>query len=181
MEPQYALFTTVILCTSISVGAEAERTPAQLTCKVSKGTQRNDALQAMVPADGKVLFQPRGAGFVDTDGALGMKWGWVRRIPGELIVGGRRLDADAPPARSYMNSGYGTVGFQATYLVFPTPGCWEITGHIGDHSLTFVVQVEKEGDGPDWKYEGLPPGGFWYQTNLESGRTVQTSAERPPK
>jgi len=141
-------------------------------CAVSKGPQRNDALSTNVPLDGKVLFRAGGAGFIDTDGALGMKWPWVRRIAGDLIVGGRRLDGDAPPARSYMNFGYGNRGFQATYLVFPSPGCWEITGRLGDRSLTFVVRVVAEEGGPYWRYEGLPPGGFWYQTTLESGRSV---------
>jgi hypothetical protein len=60
-----------------------------------------------------------------------------------------------------MNSGYGNLGFQPMYLVFPSPGCWQITGRIGDRSLTFVVEVIKEGNGPDWKYEGLPPRGLW--------------------
>jgi hypothetical protein len=175
MELRHVLFTTIILGSLVSFSAEAETKPMQSTCEVSKGRQRNDALLTILPADGKVVFRPGGPGFVDRDGALGIKWGWVRLIAGELIVGGRRLDADASPARSYMNSGYGNINFQATYLVFPSPGCWEITGRIRDRSLTFVVQVEKEGNGPYWKYEGLPPGGFWYQTTLESGRTVATS------
>jgi hypothetical protein len=72
----------------------------------------------MVPADGKVVFRRGGAGFVDRDGALGIKWGWVRLIAGELIVGGRRLDADAPPARAYMNSGYGNSSFQPRIWCF---------------------------------------------------------------
>jgi hypothetical protein len=175
MQLQNVFFTTIILGTLVAFSSEAEPKPMQPTCEVSKGIQRNDALWAIgLPEDGKLVFRPN-FGFVDGDGALGTKVGWVRRIPGELIVGGRRLDADAPPARAYMNSGYGNRGFQATYLLFPSPGCWAITGRIGDRSLTFVLQVEKEGNGPDRKYEGLPPGGFWYQTTLESGRTVPSS------
>lgn len=122
-------------------------------CGVSRGKQANDALRALsVPPDGRLVFAPGGAGFVDRDGALGIKFAWERLIAGSLIVGGRRLDGDAAPARAYMNHGYGNIGFQPTYLVFPTPGCWEITGR----SLTFVVHVEKIGNGPDWHYEGLP-------------------------
>jgi len=172
MEPRHVLLTTLLLSALLALPARAEPAQTQTVCAVSKGVQRNDALETIAPADGKLVFHPGGAGFIDTDGALGMKWGWVRRIAGDLIVGGRRLDGDAPPARSYMNFGYGTRGFQASYLVFPSPGCWEITGRIGDRSLTFVVQVEKVGAGPNWKYEGLPPGGFWYQTTLEAGRSV---------
>jgi hypothetical protein len=147
----------------------------QRKCDVSRGEQRNDALHVFMPLDGKFILRPGGGGFVDRDIALGVKFAWNRLIAGALIVGGRRLDGDASPARAYMNDGYGNVGGQSTYLVFPTPGCWEITGRIGDRSLSFVVQVDKEGNGPDWKYEGLPTGGFWYQTTLESGRTVTSS------
>lgn len=60
-------------------------------------------------------------------------------------------------------SDYGEHGFQATYLVFPTPGCWEITGGVGDARLTFVVLVKKIGAGPDWRFEGLQRG--WRATN----------------
>jgi hypothetical protein len=58
--------------------------------------------------------------------------------------------------------GYRDIGFQPTYLVFPTPGCWEITGRVGTAKLTFVLFVEKVGDGPAWKFEGLDRG--WRQT-----------------
>jgi hypothetical protein len=169
MAPRNIMSHTALILTLVSLAANAESLTTQPVCKVSKGVQRNDALESIGPDT--VVFSPQGPGFVDKDGALGMKWGWVRRITGQLIVGGRRLDGAAPPARAYMNDGYGNRGFQSSYLVFPTPGCWEITGRIGTQSLTFVVKVEKDGDGPTWKYEGIPPGGFWYQTTLESGRT----------
>jgi hypothetical protein len=135
------------------------------SCEVSKGPQRNEALQAQAPYDGKFEFKPGGPGFVDRDGALGIKVAWHRFMRGALIVGGKRLDGVAPPARAYMNKGYGHIGFQPIYLVFPTPGCWQITGRIADHSLTFVVYVEKIGEGPRWKYE-MPTGGSWYATQL---------------
>jgi hypothetical protein len=38
------------------------------------------------------------------------------------------------------------IGFQATSLVFPTPGCWEVTGRIGDKSLAFVIAVVIEAE-----------------------------------
>jgi hypothetical protein len=46
---------------------------------------------------------------------------------------------------------YGQVGFQASYLVFPTPGCWEVAAQIDDIAesrLTFVTRVVKIGEGP---------------------------------
>lgn len=103
--------------------------------------------------DGTVVFKPGGAGFITSDGSLGMKFGWQRGVRGQLRIEGRRLDASAPPLRSVVPSGYGDVGFQPTALVFSTPGCWEVTGHVADASLTFVTKVVKIGDGPAWRQD----------------------------
>jgi hypothetical protein len=69
-----------------------------------------------------------------------MKFPWDRGVSGHLHVVGHRLDADAPPLRTHL-SDYGQTGFQPTTLVFPTEGCWEVTGFVGTRSLTFVVSV----------------------------------------
>jgi hypothetical protein len=103
--------------------------------------------------NGTVVFKPGGAGFITPDGSLGMKFGWTRGVRGQLTIEGRRLDAPAPPLRSVIPNGYSEIGFQATALVFSTPGCWEVTGRVGDASLTFVTKVVKIGDGPSWRRE----------------------------
>jgi hypothetical protein len=103
--------------------------------------------------DGTIEFKPGGAGFVTQSGALGMKFGWMRGVSGDLKITGHRLDGEGPPLRSQVPAGYGDRGFQATYLIFPTPGCWEVTGHVGDSSVTFVTKVVKIGNGPDWKLD----------------------------
>ena len=101
--------------------------------------------------DGTVIFKPGGPGFITRDGSLGMKFGWRRGVPGRLKITGRRLDAEAAPLRAEAPDGYGDRGFQATYIMFPTPGCWEVTGRVGDSSVTFVTKVVKVGDGPTWR------------------------------
>lgn len=103
--------------------------------------------------DGAVVFKPGGAGFITPDGSLGMKFGWTRGVRGQLRIEGRRLDSSAAPLRSVVPKGYGEIGFQATGLVFSTPGCWEVTGRVGDASLTFVTKVVKIGDGPAGRSE----------------------------
>ena len=84
-----------------------------------------------------------GPDFVNRDGSIGMKFGWYRVAPGQLTITGRRLDAPAPPARGSAPSGYGTAGFQASGVTFPTEGCWEITGAVDSATLTFVTFVIK--------------------------------------
>jgi hypothetical protein len=79
----------------------------------------------------------------DPDGSLSMKFGWYRVTAGRLTITGRRLDAPAPPARANVPDGYGDTGFQSTAVIFPTPGCWEITGTVGPTAITFVTLVTR--------------------------------------
>jgi hypothetical protein len=76
-----------------------------------------------------------------------MKWPWWRGVRGPLSIGGRRLDGEAPPLRAHIPGGY-RDSVQPSALFFPTPGCWEVTGRVGEASLTFVTRVTRIGDGP---------------------------------
>ena len=97
--------------------------------------------------DGTVVLKPGGPGFVTPEGWLGMKFGWQRSVRGRLTIKGRRLDGSAP-ALLAESGGPTDTGFQATSLIFATPGCWEVTAQAGDATLTFITRVEKVGDGP---------------------------------
>jgi hypothetical protein len=77
------------------------------------------------------------------DGSIWVKLGWWRAVPGRLHIQGERLDEAAPPLRAFIPAGYGSRGFQATGLVFPTPGCWRVVGSLSGHELEFVVRVTK--------------------------------------
>jgi len=81
---------------------------------------------------------------VGPDGRLGMKFGWYRLTSGYLTITGRRLDAPAPPASGLtFPGGYGLTGFNASGVLFPTEGCWQVTGRVGRAALTFVTFVIK--------------------------------------
>lgn len=80
---------------------------------------------------------------INADGSIAAKVGWWRGMSGTLVISGRRLDGGAPPLRADVPEGYGPQGFQPTGLTFPTTGCWEVTGKVGDAELTFVVTVSK--------------------------------------
>jgi hypothetical protein len=80
---------------------------------------------------------------INADGSVGWKFGWWRIVSGDLTITGQRLDAEAAPLASDVPSGYGPTGFQASGVTFPTEGCWQITGHVGTASLTFVTFVIK--------------------------------------
>ena len=75
------------------------------------------------------------------DGSVTTKFGWWRGVSGKLRIDGRRLDAQAPPLVGHASDGYGDSGFQSSGITFPTEGCWQVTGRVGDASLTFVTLV----------------------------------------
>jgi hypothetical protein len=123
------------------------------------GVYGNDSLAVVLLAESKFIFAPKGPGFLDRDGALGIKVGWELREKGTLVVTGRRLDGEARPARAYIPRSYDDyAGGMSLFLVFPAPGCWEITGRVADSQLTFVVLVEKMGEGPASHLDGPPRG-----------------------
>jgi len=83
------------------------------------------------------------SGYIEDDGSIRMKWPWWRGVPGTLSVTGRRIDGPGRPLRFEIPEGYGKSGFQPSSLYFSTEGCWEVTGHVGNTSLTFVTLVVK--------------------------------------
>jgi hypothetical protein len=155
---------TELVLTSIQVGALATETPSlsptptpfpiPANCPVTlpNGStppgeepipdhHGNGALWTTLWPEGRVLIPPQ---MVQPDGSLAMKWGWWRGVEGQLTVEGRRLDVLlAPPLRAEIAEGYGDTGFQGGGLIFPSEGCWEVTGKAGDAELTFVVLVVK--------------------------------------
>lgn len=92
-------------------------------------------------SNGPVVLVPDD-GRVDSDGTIhDMKWAWFRYAPGELTVEGRRLDGPSAPLTAWIPDGYGDRGFQVTGLTFPSAGCWQITGRVAGHELSFVTLV----------------------------------------
>jgi hypothetical protein len=105
----------------------------------------NSDMWTLLWRDGTVkVIHPGGPGEVLEDGSLSMKFPWWlgSGASGKLTITGKRLDAPAGPLRARIPPGYGPH-FQATALIFPTEGCWEVTGKAGDASLTFVTRVVK--------------------------------------
>ena len=87
-------------------------------------------------------------------GPFGMKFPWWQAVTGELTISGRRLDAQAPPLTADIGDGDidGEIGvFHPTGITFPTAGCWEVTGRVGEATLTFVtlvVEIREPSFGP---------------------------------
>jgi hypothetical protein len=117
------------------------RAPAAFADRLfgSSAAYGNDALWVGGLGDGGVILaDPR---LIEPDGSIGWKLGWWRIEPGEVVISGRRLDATAPALRGEAAQGYGESGFQPSGVFFPTEGCWEVTGELGEASLGFVTFV----------------------------------------
>jgi hypothetical protein len=100
----------------------------------------NEYLRAILAwKDMTIVFGPNSWRLPDGSGR--MKLAWDRLVPGKLTIEGRRLDGAAPPLGAWIPDGYGDIGGQSTALFFPTAGCWEVTGKVAGHSMTFVVRV----------------------------------------
>jgi hypothetical protein len=98
----------------------------------------NGSLWVAMPPSGVLVTEP-GAG-----GSLQTKYPWWRAVSGTLRLEGHRLDGPALPLTATdVPDGYGAIGFQASAVTFPAEGCWEVTGRVGDASLTFVTLVLK--------------------------------------
>lgn len=90
--------------------------------------------------DGILVYQ-EGQAYINHDGSIDEKWPWYRVAPGQVVIRERRLDQPGITAGSAAPLGYGDTGFQPSGLIFPSGGCWEITGRSGEATLTFVMLV----------------------------------------
>jgi hypothetical protein len=105
------------------------------------GWYGNAALSVGVPTGG-VLPALRAYGTPWPD-EWGTKFPWWRGIPGTLAITARRLDGPSAGFHTQIPDGYGTIGFVPSELIWPAPGCWQVTGTISGRSLTFVTRVEE--------------------------------------
>lgn len=68
---------------------------------------------------------------------------WIKPVGSKLAVQGRRLDGDAAPLWAGIPDGY-AGDFQASTLIFPTAGCWEIEARANASVLRFVYYIKPQ-------------------------------------
>lgn len=133
---------------------------AEVTAAEASRSFGNALLSLGIFRDGRVLFAPDGPGFRTSSGGLVMKFGWIVASDGKLLVRGHRLDGPAEKLAWERGAFVASSGFQATYLIFPAPGCWQIEAELSgkpDSGLSFVTSVEIEGTGPRALYDPVAP------------------------
>jgi hypothetical protein len=120
------------------------------------------------------------------DGSVRVKVGWWRAAPGgQLHIRGTRIDAPAPPLGAEVGtvSSYGHEGFVPSATIFPTGGCWRVTGTVGSAGLSFVADVTKPPEGVlvdcSTRAQGAFPGAFTSAKNVVVGPIVLVGAAHP--
>ena len=133
----------------------------QAGAPLGPGNDRNGALWTSLPSDGNVVGVRRELlahtealrraigegvfGILRADGAIAVKFPWWGRrgTTDPLTITGRRRDQSASPLRVDAPPGSGSPGFWASRIIFPTEGCWSVTGRAQAGTLTFTVRVVK--------------------------------------
>lgn len=134
----------------VTTAHRATRPPTSVPVSLNYGNAR--IAVGLSPPNGRLIAGRLHSGgyraVIRKDGSIYAKYGWWRsRARPKLRISGRRLDAPAPALRAWIPDGYDR-GFQATSIIFPTVGCWRVTGSVGTATLTFIVLVSKSRLGP---------------------------------
>jgi hypothetical protein len=160
------LLTVIVVTSCTTINPEKSSTPSPLPTASPTTSTAADACPATEPQwikppdDSAVEGSPDyGYYFVNQDrslwasawwngqeetyvrvGKTGVKVGWFRPAGAVLEITGRRLDGEASPLEAHVSCCYPTR-FQATSLIFPTDGCWEVTARAAAKELSFVLKV----------------------------------------
>jgi hypothetical protein len=98
-----------------------------------------DGIWVVLPGDGLVTWGSP---------TYGSKLGLFVSGSGRVTATARRIGAPTPPGVAAdigtPEEGYGPPGFIASWVTFPSDGCWEVTYRIASRSLTFVVDVKRK-------------------------------------
>jgi hypothetical protein len=103
----------------------------------------NGSIWTALPPDGKIVATRP---FVLPDGSMRIKFPWwgSRGAGAHLTVSGSGIGRPGGLARATVTEGLTAAPhFWASSIVFPTGGCWRVTGTAGPARLTFVVLVVK--------------------------------------
>jgi len=66
---------------------------------------------------------------------------WYSEAAGELQIIGKRLDGSSGVLSAEIPSGYEEVAYQPSAILVSEPGCWAVTGSVGERQLRVVAEV----------------------------------------
>ena len=159
----FHLFISIVLISCVASNtADTSTTPLPSEANASTATcPVTEPIWLTPPEDKAILDTPEpGYYFVNQDtsiwasawwaetpdakylraGEKGIKVGWFRPAGEALEITGHRIDDKTVALETHIPCCYPSR-FQATGLIFPEKGCWEITATAGNSELSFFVQV----------------------------------------
>jgi len=114
-----------------------------LSPSTSHGWYGDEHLAALIPTNGKWVGMGESRNFFDKF------WWWQKgfsartRLDSEFKIHATKLDGSGIEFEVHdTTSGYGP-GWDALLagIEFPSPGCWEVTGHYNGSSLVLILEV----------------------------------------
>jgi hypothetical protein len=135
-EPSFGPLPSTVAASCPVTTGNGKTPPGEAQSNVNFG---NGRLWTVLWPNGMVFVPPDDIG---SDGSLGMKFPWWRgpNVHGALHINGHELTLTLP-VRAGISDGYGDAGFQASGIIFPVEGCYEIAGEAGGVEVTFVTLV----------------------------------------
>lgn len=79
-------------------------------------------------------------------GRLSSKIGWFVGVPGPLQGAARRLDGSARQTGRLDAPHQQTIAprMQASSLIVPAEGCWEVAARVADQTLVFIYRIQAD-------------------------------------
>lgn len=152
----------------VALPSAAQSTPPEATCAA---TPLEDRLPSIIaPMAGQHPVWLVGGSFGRWYGSTELVksvWVLARDVPGDLVLRGHQRDGDGilrfqdgvdaspvdtlvvagPNRRSVVPGGASReimqdYAFYPMYLIYPSPGCWEVNARLGDEEVQIVVELK---------------------------------------
>ncbi|MCO5227045.1 MAG: hypothetical protein M9934_02015 [Thermomicrobiales bacterium] len=112
-----------------------------------QAVMHQDGIWVSLPEDGVIKLTPQDEIlFGLSRGSRADEHTWLRDdgVTGFIVITGKRLDQPSEhtprnavsPQRQYVKTG----AVKAS-IAFPSAGCWEVTASVGEHQVTWVMEV----------------------------------------
>lgn len=149
MKLRHAAQLLSVAAVLVACGAQEQQAEVA-ACPVTRPDGAGGPIRIILPGSGKILVVRRGVlprgdhlvtEFIDADGSITIKFPWWTgpEANGPLRISGVSVDGHEGRVRGEYERA--PRDFHPGYLVFPSEGCWRVTGRAGASSLTFVVDV----------------------------------------
>ena len=158
------LFSPVIVSQAAQI--DSSNGSFDVTCSESPRENRLDVVAPMAGTSPVWVVDGAYGKWQGPDKPVKTAWVVARNYPGDLVVTGRRLDG--PGHALFKNGAQSPVleelkipnahragvvpggassnvireyAFHPSYLIYPSPGCWELVADLGDQKIKIIIRM----------------------------------------